>query len=248
MRRSDGRAFRVRGGNTLGPHIRRLLIGLVSVAIGLVGVNVVFHFGRFGLGQEHLVAPALLDLDYEQNLPTYYSALMLTVGAWLSFRIGRLERSARSRDFALWFVMAGALYYVAIDEAVQFHERLTDPLREALGLSGVLFFAWVLPAIIIVAVLAMTFLGFVLRLDIRTRYLLVLAAALYVGGALGMELVGGYFFETRGHDTLIYRAVAIVEESAEIAGILVLMCALFIQLGASERSPTLASPEPTPTS
>jgi len=247
MRRSEGRAFRVRGGDTLGPHVRWLLIGLVSVAVVLVGANVVYHLGRFGLGQERLATPAFLDLDYEQNVPTYYSALMLTVGAWLSFRIGRLERYARSRDFALWFVMAGALYYVSIDEAAQFHERLTVPLREALGLSGVFFFAWVVPAIPIVAVLTMTFLRFILRLEARTRYLFVLAAALYVGGALGMELVGGYYAETQGSDTLIYKAVAIIEESAEIAGILVVIYALFIQLGASERSPTLVTREPTPT-
>lgn len=230
IRRLYGDARWARGGVALDRNIRWFLIALALVAIGLVGSNVVLYLGRFGLGQSGLAVPPLLDLDQERNLPTYFSALALTVLAWLALRIGRLRRRTRSSDSKLWFVMAGALFYVSVDEVGEFHERLTDPVREALGLSGVLYFAWVVPAIIVLVILMTVFLRFILRMESRTRFLFLLAAILYVGGALGMELVGGYFAEAGGYDNAMYVAASTVEESAEIAGILVLMYALFRQL------------------
>lgn len=228
-----GDARRTRGRVALDRNVRWFLFALTLVAIGLVGSNVIVHLGLFGLGQGDLAVPVWLDLDQEGSLPTYFQALMLTTLAWLSLRIGRLRWPTHSRDSAFWFVIAGALYYVSFDEVAGLHERTTDPVREAFGLSGVLYFSWVVPALVVLVILATICLRFILQMESRMRFLFVLAAILYVGGALGMELVGGYYFERDGFGTPMYTAAALVEESAEIAGILVLMYALFSQLGAS---------------
>ena len=88
-------------------------------------------------------------------------------------------------------------FYASLDEALSFHEGLSIPVRDALDVSGVLYFAWVIPYGIAVLILGAACLRFVLRLDRATRNLFIVAGALYVGGAVGFELIGGWLFGRR---------------------------------------------------
>ncbi len=224
---------------SIDPIARRLVVAFATAAVCLIGINLIFFAGRYGLGRD-LAVPRLLNLDEEWNVPTYLSALMLTTGTWVSMRIGQRRRRGRDKESMLWFVLAAGLYYFAIDEVVQIHERLTVPMRDLLGLSGVFYFGWVVPAIIVVAASLPICIRFVRQLDVAMRSLFVGAAVLYVGGALGVELVGGWLCQTRGAGDPSYVASAIVEESAEMAGIIVLLYALFAQLRSNVSGPVAA--------
>ncbi len=46
--------------------------------------------------------------------------------------------------------------FLAIDETAQIHEKLIAPIRVAFGLTGALYFAWVIPYGIGVLVLALS--------------------------------------------------------------------------------------------
>lgn len=217
------------GGGSLDGIARRLIIALVSVAAGLVVINLVFFAIRFGLGLENLRVPQLFNLNHEENLPAYLSGSMLTIVAGLSLRIGLLRRKHGSES-VLWFVLASGLFYFAIDEVTQIHERFSVPMRDTFGLSGVFYFGWVVPAIVGLVALLPICVKFTRRLEARVRSLFMLATFFYVGGAIGMEMVGGYLCELRGFDDPGYVAAATIEETGEIAGILVLMYALLLKL------------------
>ncbi len=116
---------------------------------------------------------------------------------------------------------------MAIDELMTIHEGLAQPVRDILGLerSGILYFSWVIPGIILVAVLSVSFLKFLFHLPQYARSYFLVAAALFLGGALGCELIGGWIFYHYG-DHVAYVIVATVEESLEMTGIILFIYAL----------------------
>jgi hypothetical protein len=54
----------------------------------------------------------------------------------------------------------------------------------------------------------------------------MVAATLFIGGALGFELVGGRWVELHGKENLTCSMIATVEESLEMAGVIVFIYAL----------------------
>jgi hypothetical protein len=77
----------------------------------------------------------------------------------------------------------------------------------------------VIPAAAIVVALVLVFMPFVRALPPATRRRLVIAGAVYVGGALVMELPLGWWTEQRGTDGLGYALIDWVEETMEMIGV-----------------------------
>jgi hypothetical protein len=67
---------------------------------------------------------------------------------------------------------------------------------------------------------------FVFHLSKKNRFLFIVAGGLYVGGALGLELVNGLYTETYGNDNLIHSFLINIEEILEMLGILVFIYGL----------------------
>lgn len=118
--------------------------------------------------------------------------------------------------------------YIAFDEAFQIHEKLIWPFQRLIGEDnlGIFYFAWVIPAIFIVIMLGLFFLKFLLYLSVTERNRFLLAAALYLGGAIGMELIGGRHVELYGEENWGYSTITTLEESLEMAGLIFFIWAL----------------------
>jgi hypothetical protein len=169
----------------------------------------------------------LLDINHENSIPTYFAVMLLVFAAALLGIISALKRKAQDAFYAHWTILAFTFLFLAIDEAASIHEMLIRPMRELLGdrARGVFHFAWVIPGIVITFVYAMVFVSFVFHLPIRIRLRVLLAATLYVGGAIGFELIGGKYVERHGWD-LTSQMIGTVEESLELAGAILFADAL----------------------
>ena len=108
------------------------------------------------------------------------------------------------------------------------HERLIVPVRSLVSGSGFLYYAWVLPYGILVALFLAVYAGFVRRLPAATRRLFLLAGALYVSGALGFELVEGLYASRAGGR--LFAALITVEECLEMLGVVLFIYALLSYL------------------
>jgi hypothetical protein len=117
---------------------------------------------------------------------------------------------------------------MAIDEAFQFHERLNIPVGTLLGDGslGIFYFPWVIPGIALVSVLGLYFLRFLLHLPATTRLRFLMAATIFIGGAIGVELIGSSHAELHGYENWTYSMIATLEESLEMAGLIVFIWAL----------------------
>lgn len=202
---------------------------LGAVALLLVLLSSGGQFSRFVLGYDYVqgLIP-LFYVDKEQNVPTYFSVLLILLTALLLAIIGVLERKRMAPHASRWMILSFGFLFMAFDEAFEVHEGLIDPMRALLGDGdlGIFYFAWVIPGTVLVLFLGLYFLGFLRRLPASARRRFSIAAILYIGGAIGVELVGGRHAELHGNQDWIYSMIVTVEESLEMAGLVVFIWAL----------------------
>ena len=208
--------------------VRTVALCLCAVTAALLVAGLTVQWLRFGDG----VSPKLarfLTLDGEGNLPALYAGLLLFVAATLAALIA----ASAPRDGWRWGVVAGLLFFMTADEVFSVHERLIEPVRGWFGgtLPGVLHHAWVLPYLVLVAAVALALWRFVFALEPYVRTPLLIAATVYVAGAIGMEMVGGWLVYSSGvTDSLAIHLVVVVEEGLEMFGVCLLIVALLRRL------------------
>ena len=159
------------------------------------------------------------DVDQEMNLPTWYSSMTLLFSAVLLALIAAAEQS-QARPTRPWFGLSCIFAALSMDEAGSFHEIFIAPARTLLGVDGFLYFAWVVPAAILVLLVAALYLKWFLALPARTKNLVLISAGVFLGGAIGTETVGGMLTSRGQENTPLYIAVATLEETFEMAGVL----------------------------
>jgi hypothetical protein len=193
---------------------------MTLIVASLLLLNVAGLVSRFFLGYDSKLISAF-SFGYEQNFPTFYSALALLFCAALLAIVGAARRKAH-REYAFhWGALAAIFAFLSADEMLEIHEVLIVPVREALHTGGMLRFAWVIPYGVLVAVFVLAYLKFLRDLPAKTRRRFVVAGALYVLGALGMELLGSKYYDLHGGDNFVYVMHQTLEELLEMAGVIV---------------------------
>jgi hypothetical protein len=215
-----------------------VLLGLVALA----GVAAEICGATFGLSTQSGFVP-LFSLSYEGNVPTFYSAAILSLAAVLLAFSAIAAKKTGDGFVPHWWILSLGFFYIAIDEVFSIHEMAGGWAN----LSGVLFFSWVVPAAILVLVLGLSYLRFLRHLPRRTAIRFLIAGTLYVGGAVVMELPLGYWTEKHGSHNLGYGLIDAVEETLEMVGINLFNLWLIDHL--ADKSVTLrflhAAPAPT---
>lgn len=213
------------------------LIGVLTAAsTAAVGALALFRWPEGSLGHETV---KMFWLDSERNLPTLYQSLTLGLAAALMFVVARVSPRLLSVDRTRWKVLGGVFAFLALDENLRFHETIGDTSAFSFGAVGLAIY------VPVVALLGFWCLPLLCRLDGRLRGLLLAAAALYVGGAAGLESVSQLYAGVAGKATPLYAAFATVEEILEMAGIAVLVYALLEHLAKVQAASSVSrGPDP----
>lgn len=202
---------------------KKVVTFLGAIVIFLIVANFVGIVSKYYLGSHRI---ALFNLDGEGNIPTLYSSAMEALCAGLLAIIAVAKKRQEKREYLYWAGLAITFLFIAADDGAAIHENIIRPLRNALHTSGVLFYAWVIPYGILVIAIGLIYLRFLFSLNVRIRYLIILAAILFVGGAIGVEMIGGQWVELYGQENAAYELITTCEQSLQMAGILVFIYAL----------------------
>lgn len=198
-------------------RVQRALLSAVAVLVALsTAGQLALHLLPAFPGRDFLAYAVYL--DNEQSVPTAFAFLLLLACAGASGVIAWRVRREGLEGARHWTAVSALFVVVALDELMAVHERAIEPLREQLGTGGLLNFAWVIPGMAVAVLLAAVFARFLLRLPASTRRLTILAAALFLGGALGFEMLGGAYADRQGTDGLGYAAISTTEETLELVG------------------------------
>ena len=170
--------------------------------------------------------PQYFNFDREANFPAIYSALTLAFCSYLLAIIATFKKATKAAYAKNWKWLSIIFAFLAIDEACSIHEISIPILRTVINSEGLLYFPWVLPASILVVFFLISFRKFIFALPPKTKILFVLAGAIYVAGAIGMEAIGGYVADTPGLYVHAYAIAATIEELLEMLGIILFINAL----------------------
>ncbi|GAB4578172.1 MAG: hypothetical protein Fur0022_09050 [Anaerolineales bacterium] len=208
-------------------HFYTRILG--AMAFLLVVLSILGQFSKFMLGYALLTGLApLFYVDVEHNIPTYFSVLLILLVALILAVIAKLKEKERNIYTSNWKILSFGFLLMALDEAFQFHERLNLPIGRILGEGslGVFYFPWVIPGMALVVVVGLFFWRFLLHLPVATRFMFLMAAAIFIGGAIGIELIGSSHAELHGYENWTYSLIATLEESLEMGGLIVFIWAL----------------------
>lgn len=211
---------------------RRTFRFLLLVVLGLILASLVGQFTNYFQVAYPLdyQFTRLFDVDGEQNIPSLYSASALLLCSILLATITYAKKVAGDSYVRYWQTLSIIFFFLSLDEALSLHEVLTEPLQSALNTSGFLYFAWVIPGFIFVLICLLAFWRFLAALPAKTRRLFLIAGSIFVGGAIGTELVGGYQTNLYGRENITYVLLATIEELFEMLGIVVFIYALLSYL------------------
>ncbi|MBN9736888.1 MULTISPECIES: hypothetical protein [unclassified Pseudonocardia] len=214
------------------PHLALLRpSSVVKVAGGLTAVLVFAHFAAavYGIGRPGFEIPAAIRLGNELNISTWLSSAMHLVNAGI---LALIAANSVRRERWKWILLSVCCAVVAMDETAANHEQVGWIIHTTFGTSGFLTYAWIIPAVVAVAVVAALCLPMILRRP--GAWIVIAGAALFLFGSVGLESAGGALFEQTGDvQAFGYSVLAGAEESCEMFGLVIAMAGLMRMAGGS---------------
>ena len=199
----------------VGAAIAVILLGVGrELLVAFVGTGTVLQEGRH------------FDLDAEASLPAWFSGALLLMSAALAGVFALFDSRDGFINRRPWIFLGAILTLLSLDEVASFHEALLQAVSDRIGFDGPLQFVW-LAVVPIVVLLGLFFWRFLSRLPPEIRRRIWVAGALFVSGAIGVEMISGAV-EAAGMDRFssAYRVAVVFEETLEITGLVLLLVAL----------------------
>ena len=200
---------------------------LILIVLLLTFLSLAGYLARYVLGPRvPRTLVSIFDVDVEGSIPNWYASFTLLVSAALLGAIARATKTANGRFIRHWQGLSVIFLVLSIEEVAAVHERTSTPLQSLLHPGGFFYFAWVIPGSIIVLALLLAYLRFLIHLPRPTKWLFLIAGTLFVGGAIGLEMIGGRYAQLYGFRNPTYGLIVNLEEFLEMVGIAVFIYAL----------------------
>lgn len=219
------------------PH-RRIVVACWMTTFALAGISLFVNWQRYRGGHGNLLGFVdFFDVDHEQSLPTFFSVCLLLGATAVVAGIASVERRRADRFATHWRWLAIGFFGLALDEIAGLHKKLTPFTHWLLGRYPLAPRSWTVVGMVLAGAAGVFFLRFLHRLPYRVRRLVVAAGAIYLGGTIGMEIIGGAHVRVHGL-SIGYAVYSAIEEGMEMGGVVLFidaMLAHYASLGETVR-------------
>lgn len=200
----------------------KMVTGFALAAFMLLLVHAVLTVYHYGVAEIAWIPwRQLFDVDAENNLPTWFSGLLLGVTAFWVWLQADAKRAGSDRWALHWRVLAIGFFVMSLDEVAGLHETV----------NTVSDITWAIPGGIIALLVGLSFFPFLWNLPKATRNAFVLAGCIFVGGSVGVEMIGAPMIE----DAMPYNLVTVVEEGMEMGSVILFLWALLKDMAPQRR-------------
>ncbi|MAZ03281.1 MAG: hypothetical protein CMN56_09100 [Sneathiella sp.] len=214
--------------------ITKIMFFLVSIALCLIFANLAVIAMKFGFDLHFKTAFDKLILDDEENIPTFFSSTILLFSSLLLFMIVSFHKTDGTGSYMYWLVLALIFLFLAIDETASIHEYIVVIFWRAYERSSFDNYVWPTVYGSLVVFLAIVYWKFIFSLPKKILLLFFLSAFLYVGGAIGFEILGSMYIGASWYQGIDwwaaadykYYLISTIEESGEMFAVLVFIYAL----------------------
>jgi hypothetical protein len=188
-----------------------------------------YIFGGFEHGLVRLLF-SLFFLDGEGNVPAIFSTWLFLLNAVI-FLIVWKAACLSGDSHKIWLFLSSVFVFLAFDESISIHERLINPLRQALGATGIFYYAWIIPYGIGVGLVSIFAIPVFWRMQKRIRFWFGLSAATYLVATIGLEMISGkYLVMMNEQKDIVWIFMVTLEESLEMVGLIILVYAQLLLL------------------
>lgn len=198
------------------------LVGLVVMFVLLQIYNMyqyMVDIQTLGIGKAKFIR--MIDLDKEANLPSTFSTVNLLTASVLLFVISRIEKAKRFN----WVCLSAIFLFLGFDESALIHENIGSWSKSFIPDTmrvGALYAAWLIPYLVLMVLFIVSFFKFVISLEWKYFRGFCVAGAIFVMGAVGMEMFASIeSYETGTTRTFKYCLLYTVEEFLEMIGIVI---------------------------
>jgi len=204
-------------------------ITILLLVAHLVTIAMPYIFEGFEHGLVRLLF-SLFFLDGEGNVPAIFSTWLFLLNAVI-FLIVWKAACLSGDSHKIWLFLSSVFVFLAFDESISIHERLINPLRQALGATGIFYYAWIIPYGIGVGLVSIFAIPVFWRMQKRIRFWFGLSAATYLVATIGLEMISGkYLVMMNEQKDIVWIFMVTVEESLEMVGLILLVYAQLLLL------------------
>lgn len=204
--------------------ITRFLGALIGLCVFMAFVRGLIIYNTGDYAKDGL--SMIFNMDLEQSLPTYVSAINLFIASALLALVTKFKRRNNDRYWMHWGFLSFGFLFLSIDESISLHELVVGSVVfELFNLEEQGHFGSSILIVSSAAISGLLFLNFILHLPGKTRTRFIVSGIIFVMGAAGMEALGGYIVSD-GYQKVAYNLVVIIEESMEMTGVLLFIRAL----------------------
>ncbi len=172
--------------------VRALIIAVLFITL----VSVAARFALYMWGEEGLLQPLrIFDVGEERSIPAWFESLQFLLCSILLAVVAVAKKQRGDRYSLHWSVLSIIFLLLSLDEVASIHEAIGQQsehlLHSATGFtpSGAISFFWVVPGAAFTLIVVLAYLRFLAHLPQTTRRLFLFAGALFVLGALGIEML-----------------------------------------------------------
>jgi hypothetical protein len=181
--------------------VRTLIIAVLLLTLA----GLAARFALYVLGDEPFTRPLkLFDVGEERSIPTWFESMQFMLCSVLLAVVAAAKRQRGERYILHWGVLSLILLYMSLDEVATIHETMGAELQRLLNYltgftpGGAISYFWVVPGALFVLVVALAYLRFLIDLPRATRRQFVIAAVLFLLGALGLEMLSAQVASSSG--------------------------------------------------
>ena len=213
---------------------RNIVIWLSTITILLLVAHLItiampYIFEGFEHGLVRLLF-SLFFLDGEGNVPAMFSTGLFLINAVIFLIVWKAAGLAGDSQ-KIWLFLSSVFVFLALDESISIHERLIDPLRDALDATGIFYYTWIIPYGIGVVLLSIFMIPVFWRMQKRIRFWFGLSAATYLFATIGLEMISGkYLVMMNEQKDIVWIFMITLEESLEMVGLIILVYAQLLLL------------------
>lgn len=214
---------------------RRQIIGVMMAAIlFLTAANCFHQFSWLVFEQDYKGLGWKFDVADDTSIPTWYASASLAFCALLLWLVSIVERIEKRGYVRHWQGLSLIFLFLSLDETAALHEWSGEVVKR-LGfaeMSSFLYYQWVVVGGLATLILGFVYMRFFFAQPIKMRWLFFLAAAVFIGSALVVEMVNARIDVLYGGDSALYNVMTALEEFGEMAGVLIFAYALLQHLEA----------------
>jgi hypothetical protein len=177
-------------------NVKKVVRAMIIAVLIITLVSFVARVAMYMWGQEGYLQPLrIFDVGEERSIPTWFESIQFLLCSMLLAVVTIAKKQRNDRYSLHWGVLSIILLLLSLDEVASIHEAIGQQserlLHNTTGFTpgGAIKFFWVVPGTIFAFIVLLAYLRFLADLPRSTRYSFLFAGALFVLGALGLEML-----------------------------------------------------------